>query len=269
MRRFSIGTGAFRHSIFFTLLFVASFCFAQQNRLPARIDGRIPDERDTRIYVIQVGAYGNQRNADDAISRLQRNGLHPVTEPAARNPNETRVMIKGIPAYQVRNFLVVIARAGFDWVWIREDTSGCPPAAISVPASPSSASAQSAVPASPSSASASSAVPASPSFASSQSAVPATPSSGASSSALPPPNLPPQVIVPIPESVPAEGGTVHEDNTVYEDNTAYENNGLSNEPELNYEPYQEPDMSDSVSSSGERPTVVRDGALSVIISSDD
>jgi hypothetical protein len=93
----------------------------------------MPDERGTKVYQIQVGAYANDRNVQDAMSRLQRNGLHPATE---RFRNLTRVMIRGIPANQIRNFLVIIGRAGFSEVIIREDTSCPAPAPVPVPVAP-------------------------------------------------------------------------------------------------------------------------------------
>jgi len=100
------------------LLLVSFFCFAQQN-IPAKITGRIPDAGSAKSYQIQVGAYKLGSNAENALLQLQKNALNPVTE---RYLDYTRVMIKGIPANQVVNFLVIIRQAGFNEAIIREDT---------------------------------------------------------------------------------------------------------------------------------------------------
>jgi hypothetical protein len=113
----------------FVLLFISINGFAQQN-LPAKIIGRIPDRNSTKIYQIQVGAFTNERNADNAVSMLKKSGLCPVTE---RYQQFTRVIVKGIPAAQVVNFLVVIKQSGFNEVIIREDA---PSQQVSAPPPP-------------------------------------------------------------------------------------------------------------------------------------
>ena len=99
------------------LLLVSFYCFAQQN-IPAKITGNIPDRNSTRIFQIQVGAYKLDRNTENALLQLRKNALNPVSE---RYLDFTRVMIRGIPANQVVNFLAVIRQAGFNEVIIRED----------------------------------------------------------------------------------------------------------------------------------------------------
>jgi len=99
------------------LLFLSFYCFAQQN-LPGKIIGKIPDRSSALKYEIQVGAFSVEKNTQQALSQLRRNGLNPVTE---QYLNLTRVMIKGIPAGQVTNFLVIIKQAGFNEVIIREN----------------------------------------------------------------------------------------------------------------------------------------------------
>jgi hypothetical protein len=102
------------------LMFISLYAFAQQN-LPREIIGAIPDAKSTKLYLIQVGAYSKPDSIDDAFLRLRLNALDPAAEldPVT---GLTRVMVRRIPASQVVNFLLVIGRAGFNSVWIREDT---------------------------------------------------------------------------------------------------------------------------------------------------
>jgi hypothetical protein len=102
-----------------SLLFLSFYCFAQQN-VPGKIIGKIPDKNSPKKYEIQVGAFTVERNAEQALAQLRRNALNPVKE---QYLHFTRVMIKGIPADQVVNFLVVIKQAGFNEVIIRESTA--------------------------------------------------------------------------------------------------------------------------------------------------
>jgi hypothetical protein len=104
--------------LFCNLFFISFFCFAQQN-LPARIIGNIPDGSGNKIYQIQVGAYKIEKNAQDAILQLKNIALQPSTEIFR---DFTRVLIKEIPANQVKSILATIANAGFKEVIIREDT---------------------------------------------------------------------------------------------------------------------------------------------------
>jgi hypothetical protein len=101
------------------LLFISFYCFAQQN-LPGKIIGKIPDKNSPAIYQIQVGAFTVKENAERAVLQLTKNALNPVSE---QYLNFTRVMIKGISANQVTDFLAIIKRAGFNEVIIREDTA--------------------------------------------------------------------------------------------------------------------------------------------------
>jgi hypothetical protein len=98
-------------------LFLTVFCYAQQ-ALPDTIIGRIPNIADTKIFQIQVGAFSQEQNAERAYLRLQMNALNPTI---AKSTDYLRVLVRGIPANQVYNFLVVIKRAGFNEVIIRED----------------------------------------------------------------------------------------------------------------------------------------------------
>jgi len=93
------------------------FCFSQQN-LPKKIFGKIPDSNSTKLYQIQVGAFKIFKNAEEYSVILSRGGLTPVYE---KYLDYTRVMITGIPAYQVTCYLVKIKQLGFDEVIIRVD----------------------------------------------------------------------------------------------------------------------------------------------------
>jgi len=104
--------------LFSYFLFISFFCFAQQN-LPAKIIGNIPPANSAKKYQIQVGAYRLDKNAQDAILRLRRIDLQPDTEIFR---NLTRVLVRDVPASQVRSILSSIAKAGFKEVIIREDT---------------------------------------------------------------------------------------------------------------------------------------------------
>ena len=107
-----------RRLLLFThLLFLSFYCFAQQN-LPGKIIGQIPDRNSTKKYEIQVGAFSVEKNTEQALSQLRKNALNPVRE---QYLNLTRVMIKGIPADQVTNYLVILKQAGFNEVIIREN----------------------------------------------------------------------------------------------------------------------------------------------------
>ena len=103
--------------LLFNFVFITFFCFAQQN-MPGRIIGNIPGNNSTGTFQIQLGAFSNNENAENVFLRLQRNALIPVKE---RFNDLTRVMIRGIPANQVVNFLAIIKQAGFNEVIIRPD----------------------------------------------------------------------------------------------------------------------------------------------------
>ena len=106
-----------RSLLFLFFLLISFYCFAQQN-LPVRIHGGIPNRNSKATYQIQVGAFSINANADRAFLQLQRNALNPVRE---KYQGLTRVMIRGIPANQVVNFLAIIKEAGFNEVTIRPD----------------------------------------------------------------------------------------------------------------------------------------------------
>jgi len=105
--------------LFSYLLFISFFCFAQQN-FPVKIIGVIPAADSGKKYQIQVGAYKFEKNAQDAVLKLKNIDLQPASE---KFRDFTRVLVKEIPANQVRSILSSIANAGFREVIIREDTS--------------------------------------------------------------------------------------------------------------------------------------------------
>ena len=100
-------------------LFPTVFCYAQQ-ALPDIIIGRIPNIANTKTFQIQVGAFSQEKNAEMACLRLQKNALNPIIK---KSTDYSRVLICGIPASQVYNFLVIIKQAGFNEVIIREDVT--------------------------------------------------------------------------------------------------------------------------------------------------
>jgi len=100
------------------LLLISTICFAQINS-NVKIYGRIPDSSDNRLYQIQVGAFLEIQNAQRAFVKLSSASFNPAYE---RYLNFTRVLIGGIPARDVRNYIDRIYRAGFSEVIIRLDT---------------------------------------------------------------------------------------------------------------------------------------------------
>ena len=108
-----------RNIIFIYLLFLSAFCFSQQN-IPRKIYGQIPNINSTKLYEIQIGAFKDIRNAEKYIAILERNGFIPVYE---QYLDFTRVKITGIPAREIRQYLIKVKQMGFDEVIIREDTT--------------------------------------------------------------------------------------------------------------------------------------------------
>jgi len=118
--------------VFSCFLFISFLCFAQQN-LPVKIIGGIPAAGSKKNYQIQVGAFKIEKNAQDAISKLTDIDLEPVTE---KFRDFTRVLVKEIPANQIRSYLENIAKAGFMEVIIREDKPSTVSAASAASAAP-------------------------------------------------------------------------------------------------------------------------------------
>ena len=104
-------------SIFILFIFFGNLCFAQDNT-NFRIFGRIPATSDQRLFQIQVGAFLQESNAQRAYERLRQAALNPVFE---RFNNLTRVMVTGINAREIMDYIDIIRLAGFDEVLIRED----------------------------------------------------------------------------------------------------------------------------------------------------
>ncbi|GBU28040.1 hypothetical protein R84B8_01598 [Treponema sp. R8-4-B8] len=109
-------------------LLVSFFSYAQQ-ALPGTIIGKIPDKESAKTFQIQVGAFKLDTNVNNTFFRLQINALNPVIE----KTNEfTKVMIRGIPANQVLNYLAIVKQAGFNEVIIREDAPNIPTIEVSL-----------------------------------------------------------------------------------------------------------------------------------------
>jgi hypothetical protein len=98
-------------------LFLTVLCHAQQ-AIPDKIIGKIPNITDTKTFQIQVGAFLQEKNAEKACLILIKNALNPIIKKFA---DYSRVLICGIPANQVYNFLLIVKQAGFNEVIIRED----------------------------------------------------------------------------------------------------------------------------------------------------
>jgi hypothetical protein len=101
-------------------LFISSLGFAQYN-YGVIVNGRIPSASDTNYYQIQIGAYKVPQNAEAAFERLRGAELNPSYE---QYYDLTRVLIKGIIAWQVPLYIEMIRRAGFFEVLIKIDSDG-------------------------------------------------------------------------------------------------------------------------------------------------
>jgi hypothetical protein len=101
------------------LLFLSGYCFSQQN-IPGKIIGQIPSISSTKLYQIQVGAFKNNQNAETVYALLKRGGLTPVFE---KYFDFTRVMIIGVSADRVPDYLARIKQMGFNEVIIREQST--------------------------------------------------------------------------------------------------------------------------------------------------
>jgi len=113
-----------RFFIFFNLILISAFCFAQD----VRIIGSVPSSNDSRLYQIQVGAFLDIRYAQNAYDRLERASLNPVYE---RFNNFTRVIAARIPASQVTRTINTLRSLGFTEIIIRLDNASVTQAAPS------------------------------------------------------------------------------------------------------------------------------------------
>jgi len=107
-----------RSCVFIYLLLLSTLCFAQQNA-GIRVIGRIPDATDNRLYQMQVGAFRVYQNASSAFEKLKAVSLNPSYD---EYNDLTRVMIKGVRAFDVPSYIERIRRAGFPEVFIKTDT---------------------------------------------------------------------------------------------------------------------------------------------------
>jgi hypothetical protein len=84
------------------------------------IAGGISPFTSTRLYGIQVGAYRETANAEKAFNSLREAGLNPVY---VNHNGLKRVIVPGIRARHIRLLLDVIRSAGFNSVWLEEDST--------------------------------------------------------------------------------------------------------------------------------------------------
>jgi hypothetical protein len=111
-----------RSFIFTVLFFISALGFAQQSS-SIRISGRIPAATESNFYQIQVGAFRVTSNAERAFERLRNASLNPSYE---RYMDLTRVMVAGIRAVDVPEYLERIKNAGFPEVFIKVDPENYP-----------------------------------------------------------------------------------------------------------------------------------------------
>jgi hypothetical protein len=110
------------------LFFISSLGFAQYN-YGIIVNGRIPDASDSRFYQIHIGAFKVTQNAEAAFERLQGASLYPSYE---QYLDLTRVLIRGVSAWEVPLYLEMIRRAGFFEVLIKIDPDGAAGARLPV-----------------------------------------------------------------------------------------------------------------------------------------
>jgi hypothetical protein len=110
------------------LFFISPLVFAQQNS-GIKVMGRIPNASDSRFYQIQIGSFKVERNAEGAFERLQGASLYPSYE---QYQDLTRVLVKGISAWQVPLYIEMIRRAGFSEVLVKIDPDGAAGARLPV-----------------------------------------------------------------------------------------------------------------------------------------
>jgi len=109
-----------RFCIFIYLLFLSVLCFAQQNA-GIRVIGRIPDATDSKLYQMQVGSFKVIQNATNAFEKLRAASLNPSYE---KYQDLTRVIIKGVSAFDIPAYIERIRKAGFLEVFIKIDPAG-------------------------------------------------------------------------------------------------------------------------------------------------
>ena len=126
----------FKNLFFVALLFFPVLCFAQENRA-FRVIGTVPPVESSSLYEIQVGSFGDSRNAQSVFRRLTDSALNPVMD---NYRGLTRVIAVGIPARDVIPALEKLRQLGFAEVWIREDsrrpTAPSPVVATPAPVAP-------------------------------------------------------------------------------------------------------------------------------------
>jgi hypothetical protein len=118
-----------RFLFFISLLFFSVLCFTQED-VAFKIIGKIPSAENSKLYRIQVGSFKNIQNAEKVFARLGGASLNPVYD---NYLDFTRVMIAGISAGDIANFLNKIQMAGFHEVWITEDSAVLPTSTAVLP----------------------------------------------------------------------------------------------------------------------------------------
>jgi len=114
--------------ILINLLLISTIIFAQQNA-SIIIFGRVPYAEDSKMYRIQVGAFKNNKNAEAAFEKLKNASLNPDYE---SYQDFTRVIVKGINAAQVPQFLTTIRNIGFTEALVKIDQDSPPVARLPV-----------------------------------------------------------------------------------------------------------------------------------------
>jgi hypothetical protein len=105
--------------IILNLLFFSVMCFAQQSA-SFKIIGKIPQTDSKQLYQIQVGAFKIYSNAETVFERLSKSSFNPKYE---KYQDFTRVIIAGVNAKDVANYLERLKNLGFKEVLIRGEST--------------------------------------------------------------------------------------------------------------------------------------------------
>jgi len=122
-----------KRAFFYICLFLLSAMVFSQQNTAFNIVGRIPTADNTGYYQIQVGAFKVFDNAARVFQRLRAASLNPAYE---QYQDFTRVVVRGIRAAEVPQYLDIIRSSGFPEVFIRIDTATQPPVSAPVTAPP-------------------------------------------------------------------------------------------------------------------------------------
>ena len=114
----------------FNIRFDARISSAYWRAGSTAIIGKIPSDESSQLYKIQLGAFKKSKNAKRVFDRLNEASLNPIYE---KYRNYTRVILPGIPARDVADYLEKIQELGFREAWIKADAEKLPVSTAALP----------------------------------------------------------------------------------------------------------------------------------------